>query len=128
MGGPVAQWLAARARNALRRPLRIIGVSIAAFLFALMLLILIPRESTRAARLVLGGVEQVPDTLPMMARVSRARSNASEADSALRHARASASDRLLHPPAIEVLGQGPVTHRDSVAAEAAELSQLLSRA
>ena len=48
-GGPVARWLAARARNALRRPLRIIGATVAAFLVALVLLLLMPREAMRAA-------------------------------------------------------------------------------
>jgi hypothetical protein len=42
--GPLAPWLAARARNALRRPLRLMGVSVTAFLAALVLLIVLPRE------------------------------------------------------------------------------------
>jgi hypothetical protein len=47
--GPLAPWLAARARNALRRPLRLIGASATAFVAALVLLIVVPREFAPAS-------------------------------------------------------------------------------
>ncbi len=126
--GPRAHWLAARARNTLRRPSRIIGVSVTAFLVTLFALVLIPRHATRTARLLLQGTNDRPDTAALANRVAHARSMATGADLALTRARNRARERLLHPPVVDTLGRGLATRRDSLAAEEAELGRLITRA
>jgi Mrp family chromosome partitioning ATPase len=122
--GGRAQWLAARARNALRRPLRIGGVSGLVFLTALLTLVLIPRHASRTARLLAPQPSDYPDTARVLARVASADSVVRAADSAVtraeqRQARLATADTL--PPAL-------AARRDSLTAEDAELSKALQRA
>jgi Mrp family chromosome partitioning ATPase len=117
-------WLAARARNALRRPLRIGGVSIAVFLTALVTLVLIPRQANRAARVLTPRPEDYPDTVLLLRREALARSGVIAADSALVHART----RALRIAAADTLPPLLAARRDSLALGIAELSRLIAHA
>jgi hypothetical protein len=130
----IAQWLAARARNALRRPLRIVGVSAAVFVAALLVLVLIPRHASRTAARLLAGTTDRPDTIALLRRADASRSAASAAESTLARVRT----RVPPPPAHTVRpdSAGAMTldtsaprraRRDSVVTELGELDQLLSR-
>jgi Mrp family chromosome partitioning ATPase len=123
LSGGLAQWLAARARNALRRPLRIGGVSLLVFVSALITLILIPRQATRAARLLAPSSTDYPDTARALARVARADSNLRAADSVVAHAAA----RAARVAAADTLPSGLAARRDSLTVEDAELSRALQR-
>ena len=130
----ITQWLAARARNALRRPLRIVGVSAAVFVVALLVLVLIPRQATRAAARLLAGTADRPDTVALLRRADSSRSAATSAESTLARARTRVAAR---PAQIDrpdsAVAVAPDTsaprraHRDSLATEIDELDRLLSR-
>jgi Mrp family chromosome partitioning ATPase len=122
--GGLAQWLAARARNALRRPLRIGGVSGLVFITALLTLVLIPRHANRTARLLAPSPGDYPDTARVLSRVRDADSAVRTADSAVvraeqRAARLAAADTLPSPLA---------ARRDSLIAQDAALSKAMQRA
>jgi Mrp family chromosome partitioning ATPase len=117
-------WLAARARNALRRPLRIGGVSVAVFLTALVTLVLIPRQANRAARILVPRPEEYPDTMLLLRKAVRAGAEASAADSALAHART----RALRIAAADTLPPVLAARRDSLAANIAELTRVVAHA
>jgi len=127
----VTRWLAARARNALRRPLRIIGISTTAFIAALLTLILIPREATRTATHLLEGTHDRPDTVVLVRRVADLRIEEAGAETAWarRRARARALQRAISD-SIRALARQPglARHRDSLMADRAELVALLARA
>jgi Mrp family chromosome partitioning ATPase len=127
----VTQWLAARARNALRRPLRIIGVSSTAFIAALLTLILIPHEATRRAERLLDETRNRPDTVAMLRRINQLRLETTDAEHALARDRVR---RLAHEQAVReslLAWHGypeGATRRDSLVADRVELAALLARA
>jgi Mrp family chromosome partitioning ATPase len=126
----VTRWLAARARNALRRPLRIIGVSSTAFIAALLTLILIPREATRTASRMLDAARHRPDTLALTAQVKHLRADEVAAETALvrRRVRAAVRRRAIDD-SVRALAQPRVAHRrDSLTADRVELEGLMARA
>jgi Mrp family chromosome partitioning ATPase len=117
-------WLAARARNALRRPLRIGGVSVAVFLTALVTLVLIPRQANRAARVLVPRPEDYPDTAALLRRAALSIANVVAADSALTRSRT----RALRLAAADTLPPALATRRDSLALGIAELSRVIQHA
>ena len=117
-------WLAARARNALRRPLRIGGVSVAVFLAALVTLVLIPRQANRAARGLAPRPEEYPDTALLIRRAVLAQAGVTAADSSLGRTRT----RALRIAAADTLPPALAARRDSLAAGIAELSRVASHA
>jgi len=117
-------WLAARARNALRRPLRIGGVSIAVFLIALVTLVLIPRQANRAARVLAPRPEDYPDTTLLIRRALAAHAGVSAADSALGRTRT----RALRLAAADTLPPALAARRDSLAAGISELTRVTAHA
>src|SRR6185437_15321435 len=126
------QWLAARARNALRRPLRIIGVSATAFIAMLLTLILIPREATRTAAHLLEGTRLRPDTVTLARRLDRLEIQFAAAESVLVRHRARARAAATAPPGAPALGPpirpAVAARRDSLIADRAELTALLAHA
>jgi Mrp family chromosome partitioning ATPase len=122
--GGLAQWLAARARNALRRPLRIGGLSGLLFVVALVALVLVPRRATRAARLLAPSPADYPDTAAVRERVRAADSASVVASGALSLARARAA-RLI---AADTLPTALEAERDSLIAEQADLTRALAHA
>jgi Mrp family chromosome partitioning ATPase len=99
-------------------------VSALVFLTALLTLVLIPRQASRAARLLTPSAGEYPDTAEIIRRVVSADSVVRAADSAVtrtkaRAARVAVEDSL--PPAL-------AARRDSLTAEDAELARALQRA
>src|SRR2546425_10133645 len=88
---PRAVWLAARARNAMRRPVFIGAVSIGTFVAALVALVLAPQQVRRASQATAPQVGERPDTTPFVAAMRQARVRLGVADSALAAARALAA-------------------------------------
>src|SRR5262245_1096886 len=66
-------WLAARARNAMHRPVFIGAVSFGTFVAALVALVLAPQQARRAALEAAPAVTEKPDTMPIAAAVQQAR-------------------------------------------------------
>jgi Mrp family chromosome partitioning ATPase len=111
--------------------LRIIGVSAAVCAAASLALLLIPRHETRAASQLLADTASRQDTLPLVQHAADTRVTVAAAESALAHARILALAPRRPPdsapvPAPDTTPAGRA-HRDTAAAEAAELDQLLTR-
>jgi hypothetical protein len=128
--------MAARARNALRRPVFIGAVSILTFIASLVALVVVPQQARRAAAQLRPVAAQRPDTEPTVAALAEAERQVHVADSTLLVARnqiaqlvaataAGAPDSLAGGV---VLTDSMRTHRDSLAAQVAQLGQLLTRA
>ena len=129
--------MAARARNALRRPIFIGAVSIVTFIASLVALVVVPQQARRAAAQLRPALAQRPDTEPTVAALNEAERQVSAADSALVAARnelsqivattatAGAADTLIPG---EPTGGVARTARDSLAAQVAQLGRLLTRA
>jgi len=113
--------------------LRIIGVSALVCAAASLALLLIPRHATRAASQLLADTANRPDTMLLVRHAADTRTAVVAAESALAHAhtRALAS---RHAPdsgrAVAAIDTTPAgrAHRDTLAAEAAELDALMTRA
>ena len=78
---PRPQWLANRARNALRRPVFIGAVSVAAFLTAIVSMVVAPRASDRAT--VAPPPKPRPDTMSVLAGIAIARVRLASIDSTI---------------------------------------------
>jgi hypothetical protein len=129
--------MAARARNALRRPIFIGAVSIGTFIASLVALVVVPQQARRAAAQLRPALAQRPDTEPTVAALNEAERQVGVADSALVTARSElsqvvaatatsgAADTLI---AGEPIGGVARTARDSLAAQVAQLGRLLARA
>ncbi|PYP75676.1 MAG: hypothetical protein DMD35_20525 [Gemmatimonadetes bacterium] len=132
-----ASWMAARARNALRRPVFIGAVSIVTFIASLVALVVVPQQARRTAAQLRPATAQRPDTAPTVAALAEARRQVAAADSALVTARSQLAQLIAATATANVgdtLATGePITGatrtaRDSLAAQAAQLSRLLARA
>jgi len=129
--------MAARARNALRRPVFIGAVSIVTFIASLVALVVVPQQARRTAAQLRPATAQRPDTAPTVAALAEARRQVAAADSALVTARSQLAQLIAATATANVgdtLATGePITGatrtaRDSLAAQAAQLSRLLARA
>src|SRR5215217_3262732 len=80
-------WMAARARNALRRPVFIGAVSIVTFIASLVALVVVPQQARRAAAQLRPVSAQRPDTEPTVAALVEADRQVAAADSAIVAAR-----------------------------------------
>ena len=116
----------ARARNVLRRPVRVGAIGLVAFVVVLLSLVAVPRRAQRAAAVVAPTAAERRDTASLIARAADDRARLTAAESSLALARV----RLLRPaapPAVDTLPPDIVARRDSLAAIAAELGRLLAR-
>ena len=128
--------MAARARNALRRPLFIGAVSILTFIASLVALVVVPQQARRAAAQLRPVAAQRPDTEPTVAALAEAERQVRVADSTLLAARNQIAQLVAATAggAPDSLAGGVVLtdsmriHRDSLAAQIAQLGQLLTRA
>jgi cobalamin synthase len=110
-----AQWMNARARNVLRRPVRVGAIGLVAFVVVLLSLVAVPRRAQRAAAVVAPTAAERRDTASLIARAADDRARLTAAESSLAIARA----RLLRPaapPAVDTLPPEIVARRDSLAA------------
>jgi hypothetical protein len=128
--------MAARARNALRRPVFIGAVSILTFIASLVALVVVPQQARRAAAQLRPVAAQRPDTEPTAAALAEAERQVRVADSTLLVARSQIAQLVAataagSPDSLAggvVLTDSMRTHRDSLAAQVAQLGQLLTRA
>ena len=130
-------WMAARARNALRRPVFIGAVSIVTFIASLVALVVVPQQARRTAAQMRPVTAQRPDTEPTAAALREAQRQVTAADSALLAARNEIAQLIVGAvPATGVdtlataapIGAAAIAARDSLAAQIAQLGRLLARA
>jgi Mrp family chromosome partitioning ATPase len=99
-------------------------VSVAVFLTALVTLVLIPRQASRAARVLTPRPEDYPDTALLIRRAALAQAGVTAADSALGRTRT----RALRIAAADTLPPVLAARRDSLAADIAELTRVTAHA
>jgi Mrp family chromosome partitioning ATPase len=121
-----AQWINARARNTLRRPVRIGVIGLVAFIASLLTLVALPRQAQRAAAIVAPAPNEWRDTTRLLASVDRERASLDSAESSLASIRALLS-RPVAAPAVESLPPEILARRDSIAALVTTLTRLIAR-
>jgi Mrp family chromosome partitioning ATPase len=129
--------MAARARNALRRPVFIGTISIITFVASLVALIVVPQQAKRAANAIRPPVEARPDTLPTTNSLLAAERQVAAADMAIAAARAELTQLIAATAAAAsadttaggaAIGPAARSRRDSATAEIELLDRLLARA
>jgi Mrp family chromosome partitioning ATPase len=121
-----AAWVAARARNAIRRPWRMSAVAGVVFIVSLLLLILAPRGARREIEEAAPLANQWVDTLPLLKTERDAERTLSVADSTLA-VRRSQADRPLYVPAPDTVPPVISARRQTLTDAESELSRLLTR-
>jgi len=123
---PRATYLAARARNAMHRPIFIGAVSVGTFVTALVALVVVPQQGKRAAQAIAPKPGERPDTIALAQAVASANARVAASELALSAARTkaavlaqAANDTSLDP----VLA----AHRDSLSRRVTSLEALLAR-
>lgn len=131
-----AAWIAARARNALRRPLFISTVSVLTFAASLMALVIVPQQARKAAAAMRPAAALRPDTEPTVAALTEAERQVAAADSAVVLSRnelsqlvaataaATATDTAVSGAMLSAEARG---RRDSLTEQVALLGRLISR-
>jgi Mrp family chromosome partitioning ATPase len=125
-GGSAYLWMAARARNALRRVVVFGIVGGVVFIGALIAFVVVPRSASRKAQAVASRIETRTDSAPMVAARDRSLSEVNTADSIMNATRAA-----LAPQPVAVIDTFPPAvraQRDSLSAELATLNRLIDRA
>src|SRR5438093_3015596 len=125
-GGSAYLWMAARARNALRRVVVFGVVGGVVFISALIAFVLVPRNASRKALAVAARIEARTDSTPTVAVRGRYLAELNVADSVL-----NATRRALIPVPAAVIDTFPPAvraQRDSLTAELATLNRLIDRA
>lgn len=125
-GGSAYLWMAARARNALRRVAVFGIVGGLVFIGALIAFVLVPRSASRKAQAVAARVEARTDTTPALAIRNRYAAEISAADSVLAVARRAAIP--VPTPVLDTFPPAVRAQRDSLNAELATLNRLIERA
>jgi len=125
-GGSAYLWMAARARNALRRVVVFGVVGGVVFITALIAFVLVPRSASRKALAVAARIEARTDSVPTIAARDRYLAELNVADSVM-----NATRRALIPVPAAVIDTFPPAvraQRDSLTAELATLNRLIDRA
>lgn len=125
-GGSAYLWMAARARNSLRR-LAVFGiVGGLVFIAALIAFVLVPRNASRKAQAVAAGIEARTDTTPVVALRNKHLAEVTTADSVLAATRRAA---IPAPPVvIDTFPPAVKAQRESLSVELATLNRLIARA
>ncbi len=132
-----AVWVSARARNALRRPALISGVSIIVFAASLLALIIVPQQARRAATALRPAATLRPDTESTAAALTLAERELASADSSLvltRGAYAQMVAATAAAAAADTTAGGALVapavraRRDTLLAQARQLSMLVAHA
>jgi tyrosine-protein kinase Etk/Wzc len=121
---PRATWLTARAHNAAQRPRFIAAVGVSAFIATLIALVLAPQQVHRTTVIPLP-VEGRPDTTPLIAALTQARTRLGIADASLVMARERSAE--MPKPSADTLNPKLIAQRDSLANAVNELDALLTR-
>jgi Mrp family chromosome partitioning ATPase len=125
-GGSAYLWMAARARNALRRVVVFGIVGGVVFIAALIAFVLVPRNASRKALAVAAQIEAKSDSSPAVAARDRYLAEVTTVDSTLDAARRAANPPLA--PVIDTFPPAVRAQRDSLGAELARLNRLIDRA
>jgi len=132
-----AAWMAARARNALRRPVFIGTISILTFVASLVALIVVPQQAKRAANAIRPAAATRPDTAPTMSSLLAAERQVAAADAALVESRAALTQFISATAAATaadttaggaVISTAARSRRDLLTADIDLLDRLLTRA
>jgi len=122
---PRATFLAARARNAMQRPIFIGAVSVGTFVTALVALVVVPQQAQRAAEAIAPKPGERPDTAALAHAVALAEARFARTDSALTAARIKAA--ILSQSAVDTLDPVLAARRDSLNRRLTALDALLAR-
>jgi Mrp family chromosome partitioning ATPase len=125
-GGSAYLWMAARARNALRRVVVFGIVGGVVFISALIAFVVVPRNASRKALAVAASIESRTDSGPTVAARDRYLAELTATDSVL-----NATRRALMPVPAAVIDTFPPAvraQRDSLGTELATLNRLIDRA
>lgn len=131
-----ATWIAARARNALRRPVFISAVSVVTFALSLLALVIVPQQARRAAAAIRPAATQRPDTEPTVAALAEAERQIAAAESSVVSTRTELAQLVASAAAAtagdtnaggERLGATMRNRRDSLAAQVDQLGRLIAR-
>ncbi|MEP6731417.1 MAG: hypothetical protein ABJE10_12295 [bacterium] len=130
-----ATWIAARARNALRRPVFISAVSIVTFVLSLLALVVVPQQARKAAAAMRPAAALRPDTEPTAAALAEAERQAAAAESSLASTRvefaglASASAAATTDTAAgsERVGSNVRSRHDTLSTQVDLLGRLIAR-
>lgn len=125
-GGSAYLWMAARARNALRRVVVFGIVGGVVFIAALIAFVLVPRNASRKALAVAAKLEAKTDSSPAVATRDQYLAEVTAVDSALDSARRAATS--VPAPAIDTFPPAVRAQRDSLGVELATLNRLIDRA
>jgi Mrp family chromosome partitioning ATPase len=125
-GGSAYLWMAARARNALRRVVVFGIVGGVVFIAALIAFVLVPRNASRKALAVAAQIEAKSDSSPAVAARDRYLAEVTAVDSALDAARRAANP--VPAPVVDTFPPAVRAQRDSLGVELARLNRLIDRA
>lgn len=122
---PRATYLAARARNAMHRPIFIGAVSVGTFVTALVALVVVPQQGKRAAQAIAPKPGERPDTIALAQAVAAANARVAASEVALSAARTKAAVLAQTKP--DTIDPVLAARRDSLSRRAAALDALLAR-
>ena len=125
-GGSAYLWMAARARNALRRVVVFGIVGGVVFIAALIAFVLVPRNASRKALAVAAKLEAKTDSSPAVATRDQYLAEVTAVDSVLDSARRAATS--VPAPVIDTFPLAVRAQRDSLGVELATLNRLIDRA
>jgi Mrp family chromosome partitioning ATPase len=125
-GGSTYLWMAARARNALRRVVVFGVVGGVVFVAALIAFVVVPRNASKKALAVASRIESRADSSPAVATRNRYLTEVTRTDSVLNAARQAAIP--VPVPVIDTFPPAVRAQRDSLNGELATLNRLIDRA
>ncbi len=125
-GGSAYLWMAARARNALRRVVVFGIVGGVVFIAALIAFVVVPRNASRKALAVASRIEARADSSPAVVVRDRYLAEVTSTDSVLNAARQAAMP--VPTPVIDTFPPAVRAQRDSLNTELATLNRLIDRA
>src|SRR5215210_1497217 len=125
-GGSAYLWMAARARNALRRVLVFGIVGGVVFIAALIAFVVVPRNASRKALAVASRIEARVDSIPAVTARDRYLAEVRTTDSVINATRLAAMPVVT--PVIDTFPPAVRAQRDSLNAELATLNRLIDRA
>jgi Mrp family chromosome partitioning ATPase len=125
-GGSAYLWMAARARNALRRVVVFGIVGGVVFIAALIAFVLVPRNASRKALAVAAKLEAKTDSSPAVATRDQYLAEVTAVDSVLDSVRRAATS--VPAPVIDTFPPAVRAQRDSLGVELATLNRLIDRA
>jgi Mrp family chromosome partitioning ATPase len=124
---PRATYLAARARNAMHRPIFIGAVSVGTFITALVALIVVPQQAQRAAKAIAPKPGERPDTMSIVRTVTAAHAHIASAEAALSSARTKAAILAQAAAAVDTLAPALAARKDTLTGRLTDLDALLAR-